>query len=329
MSEIEDLPLSHLCECCGVYFRDMPPGCRMTIIGGWHRVRVKLGDDPNYELGAGNDPDAAVVESWKRWRQLGECRTKSKEQLTLTARVKESHDETCERMLKEAAHDQQGGIIPAHESGVKRCDRCGTWIRRYDKHHKLYCDACEQPVLIPIYGGSLALVNPGNMNCCFEAAEVLARTNGEDVRAQFSADPGVFHCCVCDEYLMREGEVVLCRCGAITHVPTGNEMTWHQVWTVNHRPPKERPKPKLPQDVVRRILAAMDPGSVWKRATDGIDLETALLMELDIARCIVESEMKDPALANWLRLVDPPEPEPKITHSDGSGPDEASDYEVG
>lgn len=87
---------------------------------------------------------------------------------------------------------------------------------------------------------SLAVVGPCDMNTCFDAANALAEADEEgDVRVEKAlhfADPGVVQCVHCQAYLMAEGEVMLCECGAFIHVPTGNRMTHEQVWSINHRP---------------------------------------------------------------------------------------------
>jgi len=162
------------------------------------------------------------------------------------------------------------------------------------------CEACGQSLPPRRLGqglSAIAVVGPSDLNICFEAQDALARhgageSNIRVEAAAFAADPGVTPCAniKCRRNMMYEGEVMLCMCGTLTHCATFNTMDWYWVWLINHRPPPKRPSKKLPHWKIEKIIHAMDLSKVWQRADDGIDLETSLSMELDIAKSIVEEE---------------------------------------
>jgi len=69
-------------------------------------------------------------------------------------------------------------------------------------------------------------------------------------------------------------------------------MRWDEAWLVNHRPPKQQKKGEHDLTLADEIVRIMDMDQVALRVRDDIDLETSLLMELDIAQCILIDELK-------------------------------------
>ena len=67
------------CPCgCGKRHSPLPPGCWLSYIGTWHRVRLVWLDGPDgdsEEIGCGDDPDNAAKEAWAWWLERGKRAT--------------------------------------------------------------------------------------------------------------------------------------------------------------------------------------------------------------------------------------------------------------
>jgi hypothetical protein len=64
----------HTCPCCGKQYGPLPPGAWLSMIAGWHRVRIHTENelDPNSgaEIGCSNDPAMAAEAAWDAWTAM-------------------------------------------------------------------------------------------------------------------------------------------------------------------------------------------------------------------------------------------------------------------